>query len=476
MKDCELVLETLCTSDGAAWTVDTPITAACLETLWHPLTALALLNSDSPPFVYCCYPREAPALTWSSSRSSDHGESNRNDDELSPQTHAFNIFSQYYADTEPPRGQSLRASYDGMVEIISSMRNGGEVSYQDSANRVTSVGDLQLSSRRAETCHGCACGHKTEIHNMSSTKFIPSNELLASLSDFSFDLRPVGTLDEMAGLLLHMFQHFNLLSAVGIAADTMEIFLFHSLHAYRRCNSYHTCGHAFDTTQAVFSALMQNEIWKQFNSLELFALLCASVLHDVDHDGRTNQFHLISTSWLSVLYGGESPQENHHASIGYSLLQSHHILDGMAPEERTKFRSLFVDCILATDISRHSIYMDRLSSLTRAGVDWKDDGQRALLAALLVKSADVSNPARPFDIAQMWAEAVQAEFYNQVRQIEIAPNLRLSECLCCRETKSETSHLPYPLIWIEKTLFQFRRPKFDSLILLWSLSLVLLSW
>jgi hypothetical protein len=218
----------------------------------------------------------------------------------------------------------------------------------------------------------------------------------------------------MAKLALLMYKHFNLLDQFSISEDRMFTFLVESFRSYRRCNMYHNHTHAFDTTQCVFAMLVKGDAQSKFTPLELFSVLTAALLHDVDHDGRTNGFHVNSKSWLSLLYQNGSPQENHHASIGYSLLQHHNILNGFSDTQRQTFRGLFVSCILATDISKHTMYMSKLNEQIESGMDWSNEEHRHYVAAMLLKGADVSNPARDFEVAKFWAENIRAEFFLQV--------------------------------------------------------------
>lgn len=43
----------------------------------------------------------------------------------------------------------------------------------------------------------------------------------------------------------------------------------------------------------------------------------------------------------------------------------------------------------------------------------EDKAQKLLLLQMIIKCADISNPARPFPLAKYWAEIVQQEFYMQ---------------------------------------------------------------
>jgi len=46
-------------------------------------------------------------------------------------------------------------------------------------------------------------------------------------------------------------------------------------------------------------------------------------------------------------------------------------------------------------------------------LDKDNEEHRSLVAGMLIKAADLSNPARPFHIAKYWAHMVQEEFFLQ---------------------------------------------------------------
>jgi hypothetical protein len=95
-----------------------------------------------------------------------------------------------------------------------------------------------------------------------------------------------------------------------------------------------------------------------------------------------------------------------------------------------------ISTILATDMQRHFEYMKNMGELktktetSDANVDqWgeKDREQaRELIMALLIKAADISNVARPFDISAKWAKILMNEF---ARQGELESELEIPTCL-----------------------------------------------
>lgn len=70
--------------------------------------------------------------------------------------------------------------------------------------------------------------------------------------------------------------------------------------------------------------------------------------------------HCNGCSPISVLLY-RSVLEQHHVSKSWELMESYpecNFLKNMHPTERSKLQQLTVDCVLATDLDRHSIVLE----------------------------------------------------------------------------------------------------------------------
>ena len=69
--------------------------------------------------------------------------------------------------------------------------------------------------------------------------------------------------------------------------------------------------------------------------IEIFAMLFAAAIHDFEHTGTTNNFHVQTKSRLAMIYNDRSVLENHHLSVAFRLLQNPDIdiLLGLEPDE-----------------------------------------------------------------------------------------------------------------------------------------------
>jgi len=87
----------------------------------------------------------------------------------------------------------------------------------------------------------------------------------------------------------------------------------------------------------------------------------------------------------------------------------------MTPAQRSECRRRITACILATDLARHFELMTKLETRLDSGVPYEPtrDEDRADVCVLLLKTADVSNVAKPWPTALRWANALAAEFFRQ---------------------------------------------------------------
>ncbi|CAB1317946.1 unnamed protein product, partial [Coregonus sp. 'balchen'] len=55
--------------------------------------------------------------------------------------------------------------------------------------------------------------------------------------------------------------------------------------------------------------------------LEIFAMIFAAAVHDYEHTGTTNTFHIQTRSDTAILYNDRSVLESHHSAQHNRLLQ-----------------------------------------------------------------------------------------------------------------------------------------------------------
>jgi len=230
--------------------------------------------------------------------------------------------------------------------------------------------------------------------------------------------------------------------------------------AYVGSNPYHSEAHAADVVQTANSYLDNTGVvelvsapalsWK----LSRFVLLVAAAAHDVKHPARMNPFLVDTKHPLTLPYaekGVKGVLEAMHADHFLETLRlpGHDIFEYVAGEAQAQARQAVVELVLATDLSKQADILGTWNAKRKADSDLRssssvsssvgdaealaggsvsggagvvegwdlnvaDNGQdRILFLKLLLKAADVSNPAKELRLYLHWTERIMEEFYQQ---------------------------------------------------------------
>ncbi|KAJ1568220.1 cAMP-specific 3',5'-cyclic phosphodiesterase 4D [Cladochytrium tenue] len=151
--------------------------------------------------------------------------------------------------------------------------------------------------------------------------------------------------------------------------------------------------------------------------LDVLAMYVAAAIHDYDHPGLNNNFLMTTGDPKAVLYNDRSILENHHLASGFAVLSrpEFNFLSHLSSSEYKPFRETVIEMVLATDLSQHfsliSVFKTKLAQNTFNPAESRED--RILLQRMLMKIADVSNPAKPWPIYARWCARVLEEFARQ---------------------------------------------------------------
>jgi len=205
--------------------------------------------------------------------------------------------------------------------------------------------------------------------------------------------------------------------------------------------------------------------------------LIAAAIHDVDHPGKNSAFLCNSDDALAKLYNDITVLENHHAALSFQLTTSDdrvNIFKNLGREDYLLMRRGIIDLVLATDMSKHVVHLNNFAALYRqfepkspgpslasrdsgddivsaddsgegggdgaptARADPSSEGEEEeesgagvvgatlslaeirecpdrvnVVKRMLIKCADVSNPARPLHICKVWAHRIAEEYFTQ---------------------------------------------------------------
>ena len=194
---------------------------------------------------------------------------------------------------------------------------------------------------------------------------------------------------------------------------TLESFLTQTEAGYCKYrNLYHNNVHAADVAQTVHYILFQTGLMNWLTDLEIFAALLAAIIHDFEHTGTTNSFHVMSGTETALLYNDRAVLENHHVSAAFRLMREEdcNILVNLTREEFREFRSLVIDMVLATDMSCHFQQIKSAKNLLLCP-DLSVDKSKIL--SLVLHCCDVAHPSKPWITHRHWTDLLLEEFFRQ---------------------------------------------------------------
>ncbi|XP_043082544.1 calcium/calmodulin-dependent 3',5'-cyclic nucleotide phosphodiesterase 1C isoform X3 [Puntigrus tetrazona] len=253
--------------------------------------------------------------------------------------------------------------------------------------------------------------------NMVGLSYPPSViTALKHVDTWSFD---VFTLNDASGdhalkfIFYELLTRYDIINRFKIPVSALVSFVEALEVGYtKHRNPYHNLIHAADVTQTVHYLLLKTGMVHWLTELEIFAMLFAAAVHDYEHTGTTNNFHIQTRSDTAILYNDRAVQENHHVSAAYRLLQEDdemNILYNLSKDDWRELRALVVEMVLATDMSCHFQQIKAMKNFLQQPE--AIDKPKAL--SLLLHTADISHPAKNWNMHHRWTTSLLEEFFRQ---------------------------------------------------------------
>uniref|UniRef100_A0A914H9Q1 Phosphodiesterase n=1 Tax=Globodera rostochiensis TaxID=31243 RepID=A0A914H9Q1_GLORO len=247
----------------------------------------------------------------------------------------------------------------------------------------------------------------------------------------TFDLNEVTNGHSLKYVGFELFNRYGFLERFKINVQVLENFLLALELGYSKHNNpYHNTIHAADVTQTSHWMLSQTGLASTLTDLEMLAVLFGALIHDYEHTGHTNNFHIQSGSNFALLYNDRSVLENHHASSVFRLMKDDdkNIFDRLTKDEHREMRTMIIEIVLATDMSTHFVQIKTMKNMLTLpeGID----KMKAL--CLIVHACDISHASKPWELHHRWTEGVLEEFFRQ-GDLEASMGLPYSP-LCDRHT------------------------------------------
>uniref|UniRef100_A0A4W5PRB9 Phosphodiesterase n=2 Tax=Hucho hucho TaxID=62062 RepID=A0A4W5PRB9_9TELE len=238
---------------------------------------------------------------------------------------------------------------------------------------------------------------------------------LRDIDRWNFDVFALNTAchdHALQTLFLELVTRYELNSRFKIPISCLMSFLEKLEKGYgKHSNPYHSSVHAADVTQTLHCLLLRTGLVHWLTELEVLASLFAAAIHDYEHTGTTNNFHIHTKSDFAMIYNDRSVQESHHISAAFRLLQDDlsNIFMNLSREEWMELRALVIEMVLATDMSSHLVQVKAIKGCLQQqeGID------KPKALSLLLHTADISHPSKPWGLHSRWTKALMNEFFRQ---------------------------------------------------------------
>ncbi|XP_049750017.1 dual specificity calcium/calmodulin-dependent 3',5'-cyclic nucleotide phosphodiesterase 1C isoform X1 [Elephas maximus indicus] len=253
--------------------------------------------------------------------------------------------------------------------------------------------------------------------NMVGLSYPPAViEALKDVDKWSFD---VFSLNDASGdhalkfIFYELLTRYDLISRFKIPISALVSFVEALEVGYsKHKNPYHNLMHAADVTQTVHYLLYKTGVANWLTELEIFAIIFSAAIHDYEHTGTTNNFHIQTRSDSAILYNDRSVLENHHLSAVYRLLQEDeemNILINLSKDDWREFRTLVIEMVMATDMSCH---FQQIKAMKTA-LQQPEAIEKPKALSLMLHTADISHPAKAWDLHHRWTMSLLEEFFRQ---------------------------------------------------------------
>ncbi|VBB27931.1 unnamed protein product [Acanthocheilonema viteae] len=216
--------------------------------------------------------------------------------------------------------------------------------------------------------------------------------LMENLNSWSFDCFRLNEVSEGHALKyvgLELFNRYRFLDRYKIPVQKLENYIGALEVGYSKHNNpYHNIVHAADVTASSHFMISQTGFATSLSDLDVLAAIFGAMIHDYQHTGHTNNFHI----------------------------------------QAGELRNLLIEIVLATDMSSHFAQIKTMKAMLSSpeGID------KIKAICLIVHACDISHASKPWELHSRWTEGVLEEFFRQ-GDLEASMGLPYSP-LCDRNT------------------------------------------
>ena len=264
------------------------------------------------------------------------------------------------------------------------------------------------------------------VNNEKITPFRNINELyqkslknFVNIDDKNFDIfefeQKVGRENTLLFISKYIFNFFNFGEIIN--QTKFDNWCDKIAKGYNRKNFYHHDLHAADISHTAYIYFKYGSIHEiaKLDTSMICAVIMSCMCHDFKHPGVNNNFLIETNNDIALTYNDISVLESMHISESFKLMYNDdncNVFEGFDKEKYKIIRKQMIQCVLSTDMSRHSLSIQFLKKCLTENNKPEDNDKQDYMD-LVIHTADISNPTKIFDIYFKWAKLVVEEFYYQ---------------------------------------------------------------
>lgn len=266
-------------------------------------------------------------------------------------------------------------------------------------------------------------GQKTSIEASLEEFTIGNDSNIIQLTSWELDILQYSKITLIA-MVEKMFIHYDLPTIFDFEVEVLYSFIQSVMAGYKG-NAFHNFHHAVSVVHTTFLMLVKGGVDEYLEDRDIFAVLFAALIHDLEHTGNNNDFEVRAQTQLALKYNDQSVLENHAAASAFKLAKrpESNIFKNFSDEDFRYTRRAIIDIVIQTDMVHHLELMKKIVDITdntetaSALFDITEEKSRKLLSCLVVHASDLSNPAHcDFNVVRRWSIRVCEEFSSQAKK------------------------------------------------------------
>lgn len=232
-------------------------------------------------------------------------------------------------------------------------------------------------------------------------------------------------------LALYLIEKNGLIENFSLDRSKLKGFLSEIESGYPE-NQYHNRAHAASVVHVTHALLLHGgfaeltakaaegiEEGRQSKFVMLAGLIAAAI-HDFEHEGTSNDFHVRTLSERALTYNNRSVNEQHHAAEAFRILlkPEYNFLSTMPCDEFHQLRSLILEIVLATDMAENQRILASFNEMTGSspplhGFVPSDAKEAMLILKMTIKCADLGHLSLNWSSHLRWVRRLEEEFFQQ---------------------------------------------------------------